>query len=1704
MSSMDQQGTKKNTGRRIARIVVKTVLFILLFLVLLAGLILTPPVQNFIRGKAVTYLEKKLHTKVAIGKIYIGFPKKVVVENVYIEDRSKDTLISGGSIKVNVDLFDLITGNGVDIQSVELDNITAKIKRQLPDTVFNFQFIVDAFASTDTSPKEEDTSSTPITLRSVELNKIRTIYKDAITGNDVEAYLEHFDTRLQTFDLEKMQFSVAPITLQGLTARVYQSKPLLDAEPAQKDITDAKTPLNVQLDIDNLDLQNINLDYRNDVSALYTQLNLGALQIQPKKIDLAQRIINLDALALDSTTVVLRLGKKEGAEIVKKETRQEAEAQAEAGWRVQIGNLQLDNNNLQLDDDNSPKQQSGMDYMHLKTEALTLHVSDLLYSSDSIAGNITKGTFSEQSGFVLNQLQTHFLYSNRQAYLKELYLKTPGTELKRSIAIRYDCVAALQKDIGRMELNLDLQKSKIQVKDILTFVPDLHSQPAFADPNTTWLINGRISGRIADLQLPVLQISGLKDTRIDISGRLRGLPDMNNLGADLSIKNISSSQRDIALFVPAGTLPQNITLPSQMHVSGKLNGNTGKLVTDLLLKTSLGNASLKGTMEEIADAKRSVYNLQLNTTALDLGTILQNKESLGPVSADFHIKGNGYDIKTANATLTGKIRSAIIKQYEYRDLNMKGTIADQQATVHADIADPNIHFAADATADLSKEYPSVQLNATIDSIKTQALHLTGDELIYRGNVKGDFKNTNPDSLDGTLFILQSLLVHNQQRVQMDTIQLLAGTNDSARYIQLNSDVVNARLLGRYKLTELGSIFQYAIPPYFAMADTDSAKKPEPYDFTINANIINGPALKAFVPQLERMDSVVLKSRFTTNEGWNALLAAPVVHIGANQVDNLQLNASTADSALQINADVENIVIGKSLALHKTNITASVANNTIDYALNIKDKTDSERYNLKGLLQQSKNGDYLFSIKPEDLLLNYKDWTISADNRITVADEGVHAENFVLNQDKQQLSINSISEAANAPMEIGFSNFSIATLTGFVQPDSTLADGTLNGTITISNLMQQPVFVGDLSINELSIKKDTVGNVKMLVNNKVADTYNADVTITGNDNDVQLSGNYYANNKAIDLSLDIRKLPLTTAQAFSAGALRDASGFVNGAFKITGTTDQPAVNGELLFNKTVFNLSMLNNMFAIDQEKLSVTSQGIVFDRFEIRDSASNALMLDGTAATSNFLNYNFDLKIRADNFRALNSTKKDNKLFYGQLYFNTNLTVKGTEKAPVIDGSLKVNEKTKMTIVLPQNEPGVADREGIVVFIDKDAPKNDSLFLASYDSLNTSSLQGMDVSVNIEVDKAADFTLIVDEGNGDFLNVRGDAQLSAGVDPSGKITLAGTYEMEEGSYDLTFNFLHRKFDIVKGSKITWEGEPTDANVDITAKYTASTAPLDLVKNQLGEDVTPAQRNTYLQKLPFDVMLSMTGKLLKPDISFNIILPENKNYGVSNDILANVRTKLDILRQEEAEMNKQVFSLLLLNRFVAEDPFRSSGSTSASTLVRQSVSKLMTEQLNQLAADLVKGVDLNFDIAASDDYTTGERQSRTDLNVGLSKKLLNDRLTVTVGSNFEVEGPKNSNQASSNIAGDVALDYRLSEDGRYMLRAYRKNDYQGVIDGYIVETGIGFIITVDYNRFRDIFRKRKTPEQRRKDREIKKTERQEQKNNPPENTNPANQ
>src|SRR5215213_8377537 len=171
--------------KKTLRLFAKVVIGILLLIILVFILIQTPPVQNFARKKIQSWLSTKLDTRVSIGKLYIGFPNSVSLQNVYIEDRQKDTLLYGGRLAVDISLFKLISSE-LEINEIQLENITAKVKRQLPDTTFNFQFIIDAFAPADAKKTTTtESAAMKMAIKSVLLNKVRVLYKDVITGNDM-------------------------------------------------------------------------------------------------------------------------------------------------------------------------------------------------------------------------------------------------------------------------------------------------------------------------------------------------------------------------------------------------------------------------------------------------------------------------------------------------------------------------------------------------------------------------------------------------------------------------------------------------------------------------------------------------------------------------------------------------------------------------------------------------------------------------------------------------------------------------------------------------------------------------------------------------------------------------------------------------------------------------------------------------------------------------------------------------------------------------------------------------------------------------------------------------------------------------------------------------------------------------------------------------------------------------------------------------------------------------------------------------------------------------------------------------------------------------------------------------------------------------------------------------------------------------------
>ncbi|HOY19823.1 MAG TPA: translocation/assembly module TamB domain-containing protein, partial [Haliscomenobacter sp.] len=1344
------------------------------------------PVQNFARKKIVAYLEQKLGTALSIKRLDISFPKMLVLEGVYVEDKAKDTLLAGHQLKVDIDLFQLLN-NRVQINELVLKGITLKLKRQRPDQPFNYQFIVDAFATEEKNPSP-DTSALIMAVDKLILDKTRLVFLDVLTGNDVDVYLGHAQLRIARIDASKLEYDVPQIDIRGLRGRVNQNTPLeitavntnpdpelVNEKPEYFKFTNQKTRL-----------RDVDFAYSSEAAAINTNFKFKDLQVFPKTIDLEKNLIALHKLQLSDFTGRIDLNTQAEADLIKLTTQTDQELQTEyLPWKFIADQIRLQNSNLIYNDNTQAPLKSGMDYAHLNLQNLTLHGNDFLYNRDTIALVISKGQMWEGSGFRLEQLQADFRYTSREVRLEKLWIKTPGSTIRRRAIISYPSVAAIQKNPALMGLNLDIEHSRIQVKDLLTFVPFLSNQPAFKNPAAVFELNTSMVGSLARLNIRELQFSGFENTRADLSGTIKNATDPDHFSVDLNIRQLSTNRNDALLFVPPNSIPDSITLPESMSLSGTVKGSAVNLDADLDLSTPLGSAQVNGTISNAARAQKAAYNATVAVQALQVGTILQQPETLGSLSAKFTVRGKGYDLKTANVQAKGVVTSAVYNKYTYRDFQLDATLNKQQFELRGGMKDPNLHFTVQATGDLGGAYPAFAGSLNIDSIKTGPLHLTTDPIVYRGVIHADVPALNLDSLNGQIYLLHSLLISNNQRVNIDSIELVASSKDGQQSLDLSTNFAQARLSGQYKLTQLGDIFTQAIQPYFAIVSSSSLPDTSlVYDFSLQATVSDHVAIQAFLPDLQRMEDIVLDAHFSSASGWFANLSSPNIAYGANRISGLKLRAQTQGDYIRFTTSIAEIGNGETFVVQGTQLRASIANNQIDFALRISDRSKRDKYRLSGLFAQEAGGFYALSLRPDSLLLNYEPWSIDNDNQIRFSSTQVNAQHFDLSKNNQHLTINSRDNSTNSPLEILFEKFRLSTITGFVQVDSLFADGTLNGNIVLNDFTKQLNFTTDLTISNLAVEGDTIGDINAKISNPKANIFATDVSIKGRGNDVALTGNYYlkAEDKStMDFDLIIKSLQWSTLEGISMGAIRNGKGYLTGNVKIGNKPTSPDLDGLLGFNETSMVISMLNSEFKIDNEQIiAVENKGLRFNSFTIRDSSENRLTINGVANTTNYLNYNFDLSLQAKNFRALNTTKKNNDLYYGQVYFDTNLKMTGTETAPVVDGTLRINELTRLTAVIPQEQPGVVERDGIVVFVDKDAPLNDALFLKQIDTLNKTSIQGMEVSVNIEVDKKAVLNLIVDEGNGDFLRLQGEAVLNGGIDKSGKITLTGSYELEEG------------------------------------------------------------------------------------------------------------------------------------------------------------------------------------------------------------------------------------------------------------------------------------------------------------------------------------
>jgi hypothetical protein len=1650
---------------KFTRITLKVLLWVIggiIGLILLAFvLIRIPAVQNFAVQKVVNYLENKIGTTVRLQHISLELPKLLVLEGVYFEDQKQDTLFAGDTLKVDINLLKLLN-NKVEINELDFRGITAHINRSLPDSAYNFDYIVRAFVAEDTKNEFNDTSTTMVfSIDKINLDRIKIIYKDDIIGTSAHLDLTHLDTRIKTFDLTKMYFEIPKININGFNTVIKQwaatgaiDIPSTSALGVEK-VVDEDQPTDLR--IGKLDLKNFNIQYEDAIAEMKAKVIFNTLQLDFNELNLPKEVIDINKLILEGTDASITFAKTEKEKIDTSSTSEPI------NWIVKANSVDLKRNHIVYDDDNSPLLKKGMDYSHLNLSNLEILVKNLYFSIDSISGDINALNFKDKSGLEVKKLQTLFSYTDQGVSLNDLYLETPNTVIRDNIKITYPNIESLMDHPENIVLDASIKNSKLGMKDVILLVPDLDTmrvmQPLLTN---TFLIDGKIKGRVGNLTIPNLRVSTLGNTRLNVSGNIKGLPDLDRLQLNLDVKDFTSTNGDLAHLIDKSLLPDSIELPENIHLSGTFIGGMTNFNTNLHLKSSIGDADVDGKF--LLGKADTLYDAKINIADFDLGKLMSDT-TYGKITLTADVKGKSLDPKKAVADIQANLVSVDFMGYTYSDIKLDAQATSGDIVANLVSNDPNLKINGDFKADMRGQYPSVELLMMVDSVNLKYLKFTQDEIKYHGQIEGKFSTADPDFLNGHLYVVNSLLSYNGDLYPLDSISLTAEASDSLKIINLESEFLNAHIVGDYKLTELPTAIEDVLGTYYNPERKTITKEYSPQAFEFSATLIRSPFVRDLLPKLTEMKSINLDGNFNSaDKSINARLASPHILYDGMLIDTVIFDLNTADSTVFYAGRIGEVKIS-SVQIINTLISGTVKDNLLDFGLWIKDADEKEQYHL-GATALAENKDFILKLKPDGLTLNFEKWQISPDNQIQFGRQGIIAQNFLLQNGNQLLSANSQSNEFNSPIDIKFNDFRIETFTKFLETNTLKLGGGINGDVLVNRLESSPIFESDLTINNFYFGNDTIGDINMKIDNKRENVYAANVSISGEGNDVNLSGDFISppqGASSLDFTLNINNLNMTTLEAFSFGNIQHSNGSLKGKLAIKGTTNAPLINGDVLFEKAQTNISMLNALFLIDQQKINFNDNGLSFNKFEIADSIGNKATLNGNITTKTYTDFVLNLNLSARNFQLVNSTAKDNGLFYGKLFVTSDLRIRGSAVAPKVDGTIKVNENTNFTITVPDEDPGLIDREGIVEFIEKRNEHKMQVF-AKRDSMITSSgVTGMDISFNIEVDPKAIFNIIIDPNSGDAVTAKGKAQLTAGIDPSGKMTLTGTYEVSEGSYNLSFNFIKKKFDFRKGSTITWTGDPFSADLNITADYLVKAPAIDLVENQLSGQ----NANLYKEKLPFQVNLFIKGEMMKPTISFGLDLNE-EGSSVSQDVMSLVKTRLAQITGDESELNKQVFALIVLGRFVAENPFSSSAGGSVESMARESVSKLLSAQLNRLAGDLIAGVELNFDLESTDDYSTGSLQSRTDLNIGVSKRLLDDRLKVTIGSNFELEGANQPGRQPTNIAGDITVDYQLSRDGRYLLRAYRKNQYEVTLQGQVVETGLGFIITMDYDSFKELF------------------------------------
>lgn len=1403
-------------------------------------------------------------------------------------------------------------------------------------------------------------------------------------------------------------------------------------------------------------------DLHQDTLAFIHKLNLDL-----KKFSLKEKKIIVDEVNIDDVYFNLRKYQQDttvNLSFIIDHFKTTDTTESNSGWEFGLDKVNISEGRFRFNNDDVEPIMAGVDYSHVEVTNLNLKTSGVEFIPAGVNCLIHELSLNEQSGFELHQLKTEFNISPKGIIAQNLQVKTEYSDVKGNVTFITNKYGDLAEFVDKVNIKSYFEDAEVNFLDIC------HFAPTFQCLNKSVKVQGEVKGKISNLKGRKLLLVFDKGTSLKGDLNISGLPDIENTFMHINVDELITSESKLAElpifpFCEEGklSLPSNFKQLGTVYFRGNLTGFYYDFVAYGKFNTSIGSLTTDISLK--TQGEKIKYKGKLKSDRFHLGQFFDIPEQIGEITMNVDIDGEGLSIDELEATMDGTINQVEIKNYEYDNVEVKGDFSNKIFKGYLAVKDENIDFDFDGFVDFSKKLPLYNFKSDLHYAKLEKLNLIDStkkmNTIFSTKVQVDIEGDHLDNIVGTIFLKELNYIDKEDSIYVNSIALNSKINEQSKKLTINSEILNGSIEGKYYFKELFEASTNNLVKFIPSLEKEDLKQITlSNDFKFDVEVLNSDLLsKLILGGVKLGEHSTIKGAYNSDQQSLSLNADfPFVDAKGVQINQFKADGRTSESTLYLDLTADKIYKNDSIYIDNFKTSSIVQNDSVLTRIDWKNEDTLTKTEANINLSTYFRGYNDFTTHFYDSYFYIDDtlWTINQNNVIEY-----------LQVDTMELSVRSLGFSAgnqsilidgklsgnkDDQIDIALKQFNLGILQKMIPQKALIVDGVVDGVASIKKENDEFIFTSDLSFEKLMVNESAIGSgeIKSSWSTIEKKLFVDGQFYKGHIPTIIFTGNYFPfkEEESLLFMLQLQRTNLNMIKYYTQDYVSNLNGIASAEVSLTGTVKEPKLNGYIQLQKTSFEVDYLKTGFSTPNCKINIAPDMISFDNVLFFDATGkNRAIANGTIFHEWFNNFSVDVGLDAHDFLALNTAQKDNDLYYGKAFVSGLVNVGGYGKQLSIDVDVKTEKGTLISIPLDDNEE-IAENN-FIEFINKDTVK-----VEVEEEIDLSNIL---MNFELQATPDAEVRLVFDEQIGDVMKATGIGDLSFSINQQGDFNIYGDYVIKDGDYLFTLNnIINKRFDLEEGGRIVWNGDPYEAQLDLTAVYRLRARLYEL----LAGTQDSATASVYKKRTPVNLKLIMTKSMLNPEIAFDIDLP------TADETTRNkVRSILYVSDQQEniQELNKQVFSLLVLNQFI---PPNGQGGGTYSNVGATTSSELLSNQLSNWLSKISN----DFDIGIN--YRPGDELSSQELELALSTQIFNDRLILD--GNFGVSDNKGINtdaQNSNNLIGDFSMEYKITEDGKLRVKAFNVSNQT-----YLERTssnytqGIGLFYRREFDKFSDLFQK----------------------------------